>query len=212
MAGKAVNRAIQNVVAVMDILRRQRVFEHDAVFEVGHAAGALELVEDDLAIRRKHFLPVMLRSQIRCMNQDVKRLAAFGRSAGFTASRRREVTGWVGRGFTFFVDEIKLLVRVAAENKVMMGEMFVTFVQPEIEHDAGTGSFIVTPFFKLRADAAVDEFAVGADGITVGNDGGEVDFFAVIRAHAGDGVAIRQNFFNLGVGMDYDAEFARQFG
>ena len=40
-----------------------------------------------------------MRPQIRRVDQDVKRLAPGGRSAGFGASGRREITGRVGRGF-----------------------------------------------------------------------------------------------------------------
>ena len=50
MARNSVDRAIQYAIAVMDVLRGQRGFEDDAVFDIGQSRGALQLVENDLPI------------------------------------------------------------------------------------------------------------------------------------------------------------------
>ena len=179
VAGQSINRAVQDMIAVVDVLRCERPLENDALLDVRHVAGALEFFKDDFAIGRQHFLPIVMRPQIRRVHQDVKRLAAGGRGAGFGASGRREITGRVGRGFALLVDEIKLLVGVAAEHEIVMRQMLIALVQTQIQHDAGTGGFVFAALLELRADAAVDEFAVRANRIAVGDDGPEGDFLAL---------------------------------
>ena len=108
----------------------------------GMLAGALELFQNDAAIRGQHFLPVVMRAQIRRVDEHVERFAAGGRGGGFGAGGRREIAGRVGRGLALLVDPVELLVRVAAEDEVVMREMLVAFVQAEIEHDAGAGGLV----------------------------------------------------------------------
>ena len=53
VAGRAVDRALQHVVAVVDVLRRQGGLGDDVLAQVVHAGGAGQLVEDHLAAPRR---------------------------------------------------------------------------------------------------------------------------------------------------------------
>ena len=155
----------------MDVLRRERALEDDARLDVGHLAGALELFQDHAAIRGQHLFPIVMRAQIRRVDEHVERFAAGGRGAGLGAGRRGEVAGRVGRGLALLVDEIELLVRIAAEDEVVMREVLVALVQAEVEHDAGAGGLVFAPPREGRADRAVDQFAMRADGVAIRDDG-----------------------------------------
>ncbi len=77
MAGDAVNRAIQHLVSLVDIDRRKRALKDDAVFNVGEARSALELIENHLAIGGEHLRPVMLWPQKWGVHQNVECIAAW---------------------------------------------------------------------------------------------------------------------------------------
>ena len=100
---------------------------------------------------------------------------------------------------------------IAAEDEIVMREMLIALVQTQIQHDAGTGGFVFAALLELRADAAVDQFAMRANGIAVGDDSPEGDFLALIRANAGDRAVLREDPFDSGAGAEFDAEFAREF-
>src|SRR5437763_17065370 len=75
----AVNSAIQHAVTIVNILRRQSFFGYDLLFDVFEARCRAELVENYTPIPGKHFLPVVVRPQVRRVNQDIQRFAALGR-------------------------------------------------------------------------------------------------------------------------------------
>src|SRR3712207_7763046 len=50
VAGEAVDGAVQHLVALMDVDRRQRALGDDALLDVLHPRGALQLVEDGLPV------------------------------------------------------------------------------------------------------------------------------------------------------------------
>ena len=54
VAGDAVNRSVQHSVSLVNIDGRERALKNDAFFNVDQTGGALELVENHLAIRGKH--------------------------------------------------------------------------------------------------------------------------------------------------------------
>ncbi len=95
-----------------------------------------------------------MRPQIRRVDEHVERFAARRRGAGLGEGRRGEVARRVGRGLAFFVDEVELLVRVAAEDEVVMREVFVAFVQAEVEHDAGACGLVFAPALEGHAGGA----------------------------------------------------------
>ena len=192
---QAVDRAVEHAVAVVDVLGRQGPLEDDAVFEVGHAGGAFELVEDGLTVGAEELAvagPVLPGAEVGRVDQDVERLAAgrghLARLLG--AGGGGEVGGGVGRGDAFLVDRLELLMRVAAEDEVVVGEVFVGPVEAEVEHDAGAGGFVGAFGVEAFADLAADELAVGADRVHVGHDGVAVEGLARLGLDAGDAAAI----------------------
>ncbi len=98
MAGQPVNRAIQDAIAIMDILRRKRALEDDPLLEIVQPSRPLQLIEDDLPVRRKHGGPIVMRPQIRRMHQHIQRLAARRRDVRLRCrAGRADVAGRIGR-------------------------------------------------------------------------------------------------------------------
>ena len=95
--GEAVDRAVQHLVALVDVLRRQRALDHDALLDVLQAGGALELVEDHLAVGGEHPRPVLAGAQMRRVDQHVERLAALRAPPTGRCPRARRGRRW-GRG------------------------------------------------------------------------------------------------------------------
>ena len=89
VARETVDRAVEHVVAVVDVLRRERALEDDARFDVRHSAGALELFQNDAPILGQHLFPIVMRAQIGRVDEHVERFAAGRRGAGLGARRRR---------------------------------------------------------------------------------------------------------------------------
>src|SRR5688572_1299622 len=134
VTGETVDRAVEHMVTIVDVLRRERALEDDALLDVWHLAGALELVEDHLAICREHSLPVVMWTQVRRVDEHVERFAIGWRGGRLATSRRGEIARRVRRRLAFLVDVFELLVRIAAEDKVVMREMIVALLQAEVEH------------------------------------------------------------------------------
>ena len=63
MARDAVDRPIQHAVTIVNIIRRERALEDDALLNILKARSALQLVQNHLAIGGEHLRPVMLRAQ-----------------------------------------------------------------------------------------------------------------------------------------------------
>ena len=59
VTGKAVDRPMKHLVSLMDIDRRERPLEDNTLLNIGKPRGALQLVEDDLAVTRKDPGPIM---------------------------------------------------------------------------------------------------------------------------------------------------------
>ena len=210
VAREPVDRAVEHVVTVVNILRRERAFEDDALFDVRHLPGALELLDDHVAVGGQHLLPVVMRAQVRGMNQHVEGFSA-GRRGGLLAARgRRQIAGRIRRRLALLVNPVELLVRVPAEDEVMMREMVVAFLQPEIEHDARAGGFVAAAFLELPTDVAVEQLAVGPDGIAVRDHRTQRNLRAVIRAHASHFASLGENLRDVGVRVNLDPEFTRQ--
>ncbi len=207
VAGESVDRAIEHVVALVNVLRREGALENNARFDVWHLAGSLELFQNDAPILGQHFFPIVMRAQIGRVDEHVERFTARGRRAGFGASGGCEIARRIRRGLALLVNPIELLVRIAAENEIVVGKVIVTLVQPEVEHDPGTGGLIFAAPRESRADRTIDQFAMRADGVTVRNHGIERNFFARIRAHARDLAVARQDLLDFGLDAELDAEF-----
>ena len=137
----------------MDVLRGEGGLEDDAVFDVGEAGGALELVEDDLAVGGEHLRPVVVRAEVGGVDEDVEGFAAGGCAGGIGRGGGGEVAGGVGRGLAEVVDGVELLVGVAGEDEVVVGEVVVALVEAEVEDDAGAGGLVGALVLEVRAAA-----------------------------------------------------------
>ena len=180
VARQPVDGAVEHAVAVVDVLRRQGPLEHDAVLEVGHARRALELVEDHPPVVRQHGVPVVVRPQVRRVDEDVERLAAGRRDAGLGAGRRGEIAGRVRGRLAAAVDPVELLLGVAREDEVVVQQVLVAAVQAEVEHDARAGRFATSATARSWPRARRQQFVVRAHRVHVGDDGAERDALAVV--------------------------------
>jgi len=102
-------------------------------------------------------------------------------------------------------------VRVAAEDEVVMREVFVTFVQTEVEHDAGACGLVSAPPLEGLADGVADELAMHAHGVAVRHDGAQWDLLAGVGEHASDFATARQDFLDLRARAELDAELGCGF-
>ena len=80
-------RAAEMGWTVVDILRGQRTLEHDSVFNIRHAAGALKFFENDPAIPGQESAPIMMRPEVRSVHQHVKGFSALRRGPGRPSAR-----------------------------------------------------------------------------------------------------------------------------
>src|ERR1700744_5517747 len=112
----------------MYIDRGKRALKDDAVLNVGEARGALELIKDHLAIGREHSGPVMPWPQKWGVHQNIKRIAAWRCSRRIGNRSGREIAGWIRRRRGEVVNVVNLFLRIAGENKVMVGQMLVAFL------------------------------------------------------------------------------------
>ena len=91
-----------------------------------------------------------MRAEVRRVDQHIEGFAAGRRDAGLSPSRGADVAGWIGSRLAPPVDRLELLLRVAGEDEVVVQQMVVTPVQPEVEHDAGTGRFVAAAALEAR--------------------------------------------------------------
>ena len=125
VARQPVDRAVEHLVAVVDVLRREMALDDDALLDVAHAGRALELVEDRLPIGREHLRPVVMRAKIRRVDENVERLAALRRDARIGRGRRREIAGRIRRRLAPAIDVVELLLRIAREHEIVVEEVIV---------------------------------------------------------------------------------------
>ena len=90
-----------------------------------------------------------------------------GATSGSVARRGADVTGRIGRGLAPAVDRVELLVRVAREDEVMVQQVIVATIKPEVEDDAGTGRLVAA---AARSNCATpawprEQLAMGPHGV-----------------------------------------------
>lgn len=182
VAGEAVDGSVQDVVAGVDVLGGEGGFEDDSVFQVFQAGGFRELFQDGAAVGGKHGLPVVVRAQVGGVDEDVEGLAARGGHGGIGGGGGAEVTGRVRGGLAPAVDGVEFLLRVVREDEVVVEEVGVGAVQPQVEDDSGAGGLVFTPLFETTGrPRPVEKLTVGAHGVAVGDEGGEGNAFAAVR-------------------------------
>ena len=173
VAGDSVNCSIQHLVSMVNINRRERTLKDDPLFNISQARGALELVENHLAIGGKHLCPVMLRTQKRRVHQHVERITAHRRGGWIGDRSGGEITGRVRRRIGEIVDVVKLLVRIAGKDKIMMRQMLVALIKAEIKHHTGTSRLVFSPFVEAIGNSAAQQFAISAHRVFIRDYGVE---------------------------------------
>ena len=134
----------------------------------------------------------MMRAQIGRVYQHIKRFPTFRRDRRISARWRGQICCGIGCRFALAVDGIKFFFRIAGEDEIMMRQMFVTAIETQIEHNTGTGRFILLGVTLRRI--ALHQFRIGADRIHVRNQRITGNTFAIGRdaAHrAADNLNIR---------------------
>ena len=147
------------------------MFHFDTVFNVFQTGGLLQFFEDHVAVRWKHRLPVMMFSQVRCMDQDVQGLSC---SWGHFVPRERRCTDIAGRvscGFSLLVDLLKLNMWILTEHKIVMQKVLVFLTQAEVQHDARAGRLVLSLREKPLGYILWQELFTGADTIRIRHHG-----------------------------------------
>ena len=68
------------------------------------------------------------------MDENVERLATVGSHPRIGVCRRADVGRWIGGRLASTVNRLKLFVRIAGEDKVVMEELLVTLFEAQVEH------------------------------------------------------------------------------
>ena len=74
-----------------------------------------------------------------------------GATLGLGRGRCADVAGRVGRRLAPAVDRVEFLVRVAREDEVVVQQVVVAAVEPQVEHHARTGRLVAPPPLELAA-------------------------------------------------------------
>ena len=145
------------------------------------------------------------------MDQHIKRLATLGRHARISARRCRQIGGGVRRRLATLVDGVELLLRVAGEDEIMMAQMLIALVQAKIEHNARAGG-LEALFGIGLAGRPADQFAIGANGVHIGDHRIARDGLARGQLHPAHGVVLDNKASDLGIGAQFSAQIAGQLG
>ncbi len=136
-----------------------------------------------------------------------------GATPGSVRGRGADVAGRIGSRLAPPVDGLELLLRVIGKDEVVVQQMVVAPVQPEVEHDAGTGRFVAAPALEARGRLASEQLAMSPHGIGVGYHRIERDVFARLRLNAPDtAIARLENSPHPCSGSDLDAQLGRESG
>src|SRR5271155_1676607 len=99
----------------------------------------------------------MFWAQKRSVHQNVERIAT-RRCGRWIGNRRRgEIAGGVRRGLGEIVNVMELFVGVAGKNEVMVRQMLIPLVQPEVEHNAGTCGFILSALVEVLRSRTAEQ-------------------------------------------------------
>jgi hypothetical protein len=101
------------------------------------------------------------------MHQDVQGFATGRCAGGIGRSGGGEVAGWVRRRLAQRIDVVKLLMRIARKHKVMMRQMVIALVEPEVKHHTAAGWLVLTLVLERAGGLSADQLAVRAYGVCV---------------------------------------------
>ncbi len=110
------------------------------------------------------------------------------------------------------VNSLKLLMRVAREDEVMVQQLVILAIKPEIEHDARAGGLVGAPPLEPSGGSlALEQIAVGPHGINVRDDRRQGDALAVLGLEARNSAGlIEQDGARGRPQAELDAELERQ--
>src|SRR5581483_5402179 len=120
VGGNAVDGAIQDAVALMDVSRCQPALDDNTIDDVRQSTRATQLFEDRLAIGWEQAIPVVMRTEVRRVDQHVEGLSSRESDTRLGPGRGAHVAGRIGCGFATPVDGFELLLGVVGENEVMV--------------------------------------------------------------------------------------------
>ncbi len=120
----------------MDILRCQHALYTNAAFQIVQPGSAGQFIQDHAPVSRQHLRPVMVRPQIGSVHKNVQRLTAFRRHPRFGACGGSQVARGVGRRLAAAIDKVEFLFRVLRKHEIMVRQMVVSPVQPQVQHHA----------------------------------------------------------------------------
>src|SRR5215217_695563 len=185
---------------------------NNALFQIVQACGALQLVQDGAAVAPEQIAlgaPIKVGAQTGGMNEDVERLAALWCDAWVSECRCGEVSRWVRGRLALVIDGVELLFRITGEHKVMVEQVIVALLEPEIEHNTRAGRLVALAI-EGRTSLPADQLAVGAEGVHVGDDS-IVALQPFCRHYACDAVAVDLDLVNVRARLQSNAEFRGKF-
>ena len=153
MARESVDRTVENTVSIVNSFRRQRCFINDRFTQSIESRGALEFIQDHLAVLWQHLLPIMTGSQVWRVNQNVERFAAARCDVGFCYRGSTDIRRWVRGRLSAVVNVVEFFFRITRKDKVVMQQLFVAAIQTQIKHDTTACRFVPARFvegFGLR--------------------------------------------------------------
>jgi len=108
VTGKAVDGAVEHAIAVVYVLGGKPALDLDSHLDVIEPGGRLELLEDGLTVAGIERFPVMMRPEIRSVDQHVERLAAGRCDIGLRVGRGTDIARGVRGWFSLAVDDVEL--------------------------------------------------------------------------------------------------------
>ena len=112
MRREAINRPTLGVVHLLDAGGRERSLDDDVLLNVLHTE-AREFFHDDRSVFLEHApgrVPVLTRTQVRRVDEDIESLATDGRLVRVGSRGRCDIERRIPRGDAFCIDILELLV------------------------------------------------------------------------------------------------------
>src|ERR1700742_5261331 len=131
----------------------------------------------------------MLRAQERRVHQHVEGIAARGCGGGIRGAGGGEVTSGIRRGLCQIVNVVEFLVRVARKDEVMMSQMLVAPVEPEVKDYTRTRRLVFPALLKAIGNRPAEQFAIGAHRVFIGHHSVKAMLSAVVCFESGNSSA-----------------------
>jgi hypothetical protein len=100
---------------------------------------------------------------------------------------------------------------IIRENKIMVEQLLVSPVQPQVENNARACWFIISAPKESLLWSAVEQFLVGADAIRITDNGPSPDGFSISGQHTNCSVVLHNYLPNCGVCSNLNTKTQRKF-